>query len=159
MIDYTLAEVDTSLDYPALPVDFSDSFFSGFIVKNRYDEERYKINNSFEPVRFTFPTNNGAYKLYGRLKQASPNHKLISSLNSRDTISVCEYSTLLNSCGLSCLTCFLHFSPGLYPVDDTFMSHFFPEINEAFIDRKNNIPVFQRMGNIYLFALINHNKK
>lgn len=159
MIDHTLAEVEPSLDYPALPEDFTDSFFAGFIIKNRYDEERYNIHNKFDPVRFSFPTNNGVYKLYGRLKQGSPNHKLISNLNSRETISVCEYSTLLNSCGLSCLTCFLHFSPGLYPVDDSFMNHFFPEIDETFIEGKNNVPAFQRMGNIYLFTLINHNKK
>lgn len=159
MIDYTLAEVEPSLFYPLLDADFPDSFFAGFIVKNRYDEERYNISQKFEPVRFSFPTNNGVYKLYGKLKEASPNHKLISSLNSRKTIGVCDYSTLLNNCGLSCITCFLHFSPGLYPVDDDFMSHFFPEIDDTFIECKNNIPAFQRMGNIYLFTLINHNKQ
>jgi len=159
MINYTLAEVKPSLEYPVLSPDFQDSFFTGFIIKNKYDEERYNINSKFDPIRFSFPTNNGNYKLFGCLKQASPNHKLISNLNARETISVCEYSNILSSCGLSCLTCFLHFSPGLYPVDDKFINKFFPDFNDSFVSVKNNVPAFQQVGNIYLFALINHNKK
>lgn len=159
MIDYTLAEQEPQLTYSLLPEDFQDSFFAGYIIKNKYDEERFDINKKFNPIKFSFPTNNGNYKLFGKIKQASPNHKLVSNLNSVKTISVCEYSNILSGCGLSCLTCFLHFSPGLYPVDDVFMNHFFPELDDTFIQVKNNIPAFQQVGNIYLFALINHNKK
>lgn len=159
MIDHTLADVEPLLEYSTLPKEFTDSFFAGFIIKNRYDEERFNINSKFNPVRISFPTNNGVYRLFGALKQASPNHKLVSNLNSRKTISVCEYSHILDGCGLSCLTSFLHFSPGLYPVDNKFMNHFFPDIDDSFITAKTDIPAFQRVGNIYLFALINHYKK
>jgi len=158
MLDVGLADKETLLEYPLLELDFPDSFFAGYLIKNRYDEERLKISDKHETKRFSFATNNGTYKLYGLLKQASPNHKLVSSLNSRKTITIGEYSGLLNACGLSCLSCFLHFSPGLYPVDNNFLSHFFPEIDESFQETKSNIPSFQRVGNIYIFALINHHK-
>jgi len=158
MLDVTLAEQQPQLDYPLIKSDFPDSFFAGYIIKNRYDEERLNITKTYNTERFSFATNNGTYKLYGLLKHFSPNHKLVSSLNSRKTITIGEYSGLLNACGLSCLSCFLHFSPGLYPVDNNFSSHFFPEIDDTFQETKNNIPSFQQVGNIYIFALINHHK-
>jgi len=159
MIDHSLAEDKPQLAYPQLQDGFQDSFFAGHIIKNRYDEERLTISNKFNTSRFSFPTNNGDYYLYGVVKQASPNHKLISSLNKKKTINIGEYSGMLTSNGLSCLTCFLHFSPGLYPVDSNYMDHFFPEIDDTFNESSKSIPTFQRLGTIYLFALVNHNKQ
>ena len=158
MLDHSLTEIEPQLVYPTLNDTFYDSFFAGYLIKNKYDEDRYAISKKFEPTRFSFATNNGVYKLYGVLKQASPNHKLISNLNSRKTITIGEYSGILNACGLSCFSCFLHFSPGLYPIDNVFINHFFPNIDDTF-QEKNNVPAFQRVGNIYLFTLINHHKK
>jgi hypothetical protein len=159
MIDVNLAEHEPQASYPVLKKDFFDSFFAGYLIKNRYDEERLLISDKYPTSRFSFATNNGKYNLYGVLKQASPNHKLIFNLNSRNTITIGEYSNILNMCGLSCLTSFLHFSPGLYPIDSIFMEHFFPEIDDSFNEVKKNIPTFQRVGSIYIFALINHHKK
>lgn len=159
MIDHSLADVKPQLAYPQLQDGFQDSFFAGHIIKNRYDEERLVISKKFNTSRFSFPTNNGDYHLYGLVKQASPNHKLISSLNKKKTINIGEYGGLLTSNGLSCLTCFLHFSPGMYPLDSIYMNHFFPEVDDTFNEHNNSIPTFQRLGTIYLFTLVNHNKQ
>ena len=101
MLDVALAEQEPQLNYPLLKADFPDSFFAGYLIKNRYDEERLNISKNYNTERFSFATNNGVYKLFGLLKQASPNHKLVSSLNSRKTITIGEYGGLLNASVLS----------------------------------------------------------
>ena len=159
VLDYELAEQQPVLEYPHLPEDFSHHFFAGYIIKNRYDEERLSIHKKLNPTRFAFNTNNGVYKLYGILKEASPNHKLIDILTQKQRINIGEYNALLTLSGLSCLTCFLHFSPGLYPIDINYLNRFFPTIDDSLYNNKMIIPNFQRIGNIYLFALINHKKK
>lgn len=157
-LDYELANQQPALDYPELPENFSHHFFAGYIIKNKYDEERLSIHNKFTPKRFSFATNNGTYKLYGMLHETSPNHKLISALTKNESINIGEYNSLLTLNGLSCLTCFLHFSPGLYPIDTNYLNRFFPSFDESIFNNKKIIPNFQRIGNIYLFALINHRK-
>ena len=157
-LDYELANQQPSLEYPELPENFSHHFFAGYIIKNKYDEERLSIHSKFAPKRFSFATNNSTYKLYGMLLEASPNHKLISALTKNESINIGEYNSLLTLNGLSCLTCFLHFSPGLYPIDTNYLNRFFPSLDESIFNNKKIIPNFQRIGNIYLFALINHRK-
>lgn len=157
-LDYELAEQEPSLNYSPLPEDFSHYFFTGYIIKNRYDEERLSIHSKFNPKRFSFTTNNSKYNLYGILNEASPNHKLISALTKNNFINIGEYSSILTLNGLSCFTCFLHFSPGLYPIDSNYLNRFFPSIDESIFNNKKIIPHFQKISNIYLFALINHKK-
>ena len=159
VLDYELADQPPVLEYSPLAENFTHHFFAGYIIKNRYDEERLSIHSKLKPTRFLFNTNNGAYKLYGLLKEASPNHKLIDVLTQKHRINIGEYNTLLTLNGLSCLTCFLHFSPGLYPIDINHLDKFFPTTGESLYNNKMVVPNFQRIGNIYLFALINHTKK
>jgi len=156
MLDYSLTAVEPGLDYPEL--DTNNCFFIGHIIKNKYDESRLHINERYNPKRFSFDTNNGRYNLYGIFKEAPLNNKLISELSKKPYTNIGEYSSILALNKLSCLSCFLHFSPGLYPIDTIYSKRFFSDLDEAHFTIKKDIPTFQWISSIYLFALINHNK-
>ena len=157
VLDHGLAEVKPQGLYPVLN-NFESGLFCGYIIKSQYDEERLEINPGYNPQRLLFKTNNGPYHLYGVFKPNKLN-SLIKKLEQTPPQNIGEYSSLLTQEGLSCLTCFLFFSPGLYPVDSYYKNNFFSEINFEDFSANFSLPPFQRIGHIYLFALVNHQKK
>lgn len=155
LIDHQLVNQPPRKEYEALDHNFDSGYFAGYIIKNLYDEKRFSINKNYNPKRFLFRTNNGDYNLYGIFTQAQITDLLINNLTATPPTNIGEYSSLLTLNGLSCMSCFLHFSPGLYPIDSTYLHRFFNFNIEEFNTQKN-IPSFQRLGHIYLFALVNH---
>lgn len=153
LIDHKLAEIAPQESYPLFNDDHS--FFCGYIIKNNYDENRLQISRKLSPKRFTFKTANNEFKLYGITSPAPYNHKLISTLTKQAPKNIYEYNSLLTSNGLSCFSCFLYFSPELYPVDSAHISKFFHDLNiESSFSIKKGVPAFQRVGHIYLFVLL-----
>lgn len=156
LINHELVNQPPSKNYDLLPYDFDSGYFAGYVIKSLYDEKRYSINKNYNPKRFSFNTNNGVYKLYGLFNPAPITDLFINNLTATPPANIGEYSSLLTLNGLSCMTCFLRFSPGLYPIDSTYLTRFFSFLNIDDFNSQKNIPSFQRLGHIYLFALVNH---
>ena len=153
LIDHKLAEIAPQEEYPVFNDDHS--FFCGYIIKNNYDEKRLLISKKLSPKRFTFKTINNELKLYGITIPAPYNHKLISTLLKQTPKNIYEYNSILTSNGLSCFSCFLYYSPELYPIDSAYINKFFSTLDiEKSFSIKKGVPSFQRVGHIYLFALL-----
>ena len=157
LIDHELVSQLPKKSYEPAGNNFESGYFAGYIIKNLYDEKRFSINKKYNPKRFSFETNNGVYNLYGTQIAAAITDSLINNLTATPPKNIGEYSSLLTLNGLSCLSCFLHFSPGLYPIDSTYLHRIFTNLNIEDFNTQKNIPSFQRVGHIYLFALVNHN--
>lgn len=158
VLDLELTEQQTTGEYPELDDTFSHGVFYGYHVKNKYDEERLLIKNVPNITKLTFNTNNGPYKLYGILNK-NPNSSLLNKLIRVTPGNIGEYNSFLTLNGLSCLTCFLYFSPGLYPIDTHYSKRFFPDVENDIFSCNKKVVKFQRMAHTYLFALVNLNKK
>lgn len=158
VLDFELTEQQATGEYPELDHAFSQGVFYGYHIKNKYDEERLLIKQTPDTVKFTFNTNNGPYKLYGILDR-SIDSALFTKLVNTPPQNIGEYNSLLTLNGLSCLTCFLYFSPGLYPIDTHYAERFFPNVKNDIFSCNKKVAKFQRMAHTYLFALVNLNKK
>lgn len=158
VLDFELTEQQVTGDYPELDQTFSQGIFYGYHIKNKYDEERLLIKQTPSTTKFTFNTNNGPYKLYGLLEENTKN-TFLSKLINTPPQNIGEYNSFLTLNGLSCLTCFLYFSPGLYPIDTHYVDRFFPNIENNIFSCNKKVAKFQRMAHTYLFALVNLNKK
>jgi len=156
LIDHQLVEQAPTKDYDLLGDDFESGYFAGYIIKNHYDEQRFSINKKYDPQRICFKTNNSTYNLYGVVKQSEITDLFINQLTVTPPGNIGEYCSALTLNGMSCYTCFLHFSPGVYPIDSTYMKRIFTNLEIEDFNAKKNIPSFQRIGHIYLFALVNH---
>lgn len=156
LIDHELVTQQPTKNYEPVDHDFESCYFAGYIIKNLYDEKRFSINKKYNPKRFSFTTNNGVYNLYGIQTPALITDSLINNLTATPPKNIGEYSSLLTLNGFSCLSCFLHFSPGLYPIDSSYLHRVFTDLNIEDFNTQKNIPPFQRVGHIYLFALVNH---
>lgn len=154
-----LSEQSVSEAYRVLDDTFHYGYFYGFNIKNKYDEERLAISNYSGAKRIYFETNNKPYNLYGLLDENPINDTLVRQLDKTPPASIGEYNSKLTLNGLTCFTCFLHFSPGLYPIDSCYAEKFFPGVDISIFNSNKKISKFQRMGHIYLFALVNHKRK
>jgi hypothetical protein len=157
LIDHSLVENAPVNEYPVLDDSFKSGFFVGHIIKNKYDEERFSIDKKILSKRALFNSNNGPYKLYGHFQNKGTDNQLINKLVNTPPQNIGEYSSILTSCGLSCLTCFLHFTPGLYPIDNSYIETFFSPMQLENFCCNKSVPSFQRLGYIYFFAIVNHN--
>lgn len=157
VLDHELTERESTGNYPHLSDTFDCGIFYGYHIKSEYDEKRLLIKQNPLLKKFTFETNNGPYKLYGLLDE-NIDIKLLKNLKTAPPTCIGEYNSLLTLNGLSCLTCFLYFSPGLYPIDTYYASRFFPNINTDIFSCNKEVVKFQRIGHTYLFALINLSK-
>lgn len=157
VLTHELSERESTGIYPPLPDTFDCGLFYGYHIKNEYDEKRLLIKQSPGVQKFTFKTNNGPYKLYGVLEETTDND-MLNKLKAMPPTCIGEYNSFLTFNGLSCLTCFLYFSPGLYPIDTQYADRFFPGLNSNIFSCNKKVAKFQRIGHTYLFALINLNK-
>lgn len=153
ILSYELAEQVPLLDYGRIDTSLLPQVFVGYIINNQYDEKRLTINNA---DRHLFQTVNKDYYLYGTFKKPSRNNNFINELQLNPSKSLDEYTKLLTLNDLSCFDCFLHFSPGLYPIDLIHKDLFFKDLDlNTLLSKNKSIASFQQAGNIYLLALIN----
>lgn len=139
------------------PLVLTDSkLFAGYIIRNQYDEQRIEIDRKFNPQRFLFSSNNLDYYMYGLLQNSK--HRFIEKIQNSNMTSLSDYNYALALEGLSCITCFLHFDPGLYPIDSSYLPRYFPAVNFSEFNVKKNVPSFQKVSHIYFFALVNCKK-
>jgi len=157
-LSYDLAEVTPSFEYPVLE-NFDSYLFCGYVIKNLFDEKRFHINKKYNPKRFSFETPEKKYLLYGVLSHPSSENLFVQKLKQTSPHNIGEYNSLLTLNGLTCFSCFLYFNPGLYPIDTSHITTFFPDINLEDFSAKKLLPFYQRIGHIYLFTLIDLNKK
>jgi len=157
-LSHELAEVSPSFDYPLLE-DFNPSVFCGYVIKNLFDEKRFNINKKYNPQRFSFKTNEKTYRLYGMVNEVPVNNLFVKALINTPPTNIGEYNSLLTLNGLSCFSCFLYFNPGLYPIDTSHTTTFIPDVDLKNFSCEKSLPFYQSIGHIYLFALINLDKK
>ena len=157
-LDHQLSEISPSFDYPVLE-NFHNKLFCGYVIKNLFDEKRFNIHEKYSPQRFSFKTKEKTYLLYGHLKALTKENLFIQKLIQHPPKNIGEYNSLLTLNGLSCFSCFLYFNPGLYPIDTSYITTFFPDFNLEDFSSKTQIPFYQRIGHIYVFALINLSEK
>ena len=153
-LSHELAEVSPSFDYPVLE-NFHPTLFCGYVIKNLFDEKRYNINEKYNPKRFSFKTDQALYRLYGVLHTPGDENLFIKKLTQHPPLNIGEYNSFLTLNGLCCFSCFLYFNPGLYPVDTSYVTSLFPELNLENFSTEKEVPFYQRIGHIYVFALIN----
>jgi len=155
ILDCKLVNRGTEHSYPPLEKKQYPCLFLGYIIKNKYDEERYSICNSLNPVRFTYPTSS-KINFYGII--STKQNKFLSLLKEKQPLNLNDYSNFCSEQNMSCYSCFLYFFPYLYPVDSTHREKFFPNINiESFYINDKNIPIYQRIGSLYMFAFLDPN--
>lgn len=156
LLDHELVSSEPLDTYTVLDDSFKSGFFAGFLIKNLYDEKRFNIHKKWTPEKILFNSNNGPYRLYGMVKSIGEENKLIKQLINRPPQNIGDYSSILSANNFSCLHCFLHFSPGLYPIDNFYLPEIFPDLNIENFNNNNHVPPFQRIGHIYFFAIVNH---
>jgi hypothetical protein len=153
IISYELAEQKPSLEYTSLCDNDLPVIFAGHIVNSKYDEKRLNIKDA---SRLIFETVNKDYHLYGTYIKPSRNNHFINELQLAPPTNLNDYNKLLSRHELSCFDCFLHFSPGIYPIDLTHKDYFFNDLDlNTLLSKNKNIATFQQAGSIYLLALIN----
>lgn len=152
ILDCELVNQGLDKPYDTLACNQYPCVFLGYIIKNKYDEARYSICESLNPVRFSYPANN-KLNFYGILN-SKPN-KFLKHLQKKQPINLNDYSSFCAEQDMSCYSCFLYFFPYLYPIDTTHKEKFFSDINiESFDSNENNIPIYQRVGSLYMFAFL-----
>lgn len=153
IISYELADQKPDLDYSFIDTESLPTIFAGYIVNNKYDEKRLQIKNA---SRIIFETVNKDYYLYGTYSKPSRNNNFINELQLNPPTNLNDYNKLLARHNYSCFDCFLHFSPGLYPIDLIHKDSFFKDLDlNTLLSKNKNVASFQQAGSIYLLALIN----
>ena len=155
MVNLELTHKAPQKKYAPLHLD-CPKLFAGYIIRSEYDEQRLQIDRKFNPQRFSFATETGAYNLYGLLQDTAAN--FVKKIENKNITNINDYSYVLALEGLSCITCFLHFSPGMYPVDSSYLSRYFPNVDLCNFNVKRNISSFQKVSHIYFFALVKYKK-
>lgn len=154
-IDYKLADNLPQKRYAPLHLQ-EPMLFAGYIIKNEYDEQRFQIADNLQATRFSFQTLNQCYNMYGITRKSSA--QFLQLLQHKQIDNLIDYNSFLTLHGLSCLTCFLHFTPGLYPLDNHYLHEYFSDVDFNHFNKKNNISPFQKVAHIYFFALVNCTK-
>lgn len=153
IISYELAEQKPDLNYTRLCSEDLPLIFTGYIVNNKYDEKRLHIKST---SRLILETVNRDYHLYGTYSKPSRNNQFINELQLNPSTNLSDYNQLLSRHGLTCFDCFLHFSPGVYPIDLIHKDYFFKDLDlNSLLSKNKNVATFQQAGSIYLLALIN----
>lgn len=156
ILSYELADQEPSLEYREIDSDKLPMCFLGYIINNKYDESRLSLPKNVNASRFIFNTINKKYFLYGLINKPLRNNNFINNLQLSPPNSLKDYYSFLNKNNYSCYDCFLHFSPGVYPLDLQYKEDFFKNLNFSELLSKNkNVASFQQLGSIYLLALIN----
>ena len=150
MLSETLVDIDAVEEYENI---HSDCIFIGTKIKNRYDEARICINESYNPKRYQL--NGLDYKLFGvTLDIPSSQKQLAFQIKHKKISDLLSYNLLLQDYKLSCNNCYFNLYPPLYPLDNHFIKKYIPEFNyEDFICFNPDIPKFQAFSSLNLFLI------
>ena len=161
MIPSILTEKSISVSKYKLSSEYFKDFaflFYGFELKTRYDEERCKIDDSLNPVKFTHlvkSSNGMKFKyFYGVLLKGNKTYNELSkklayaSHKDQYTLSFENYKHMMSEYEIKTDNSYGKYSIGLYPFDN--MSDMcdepYDDYSKFFANHK--IPVFQRVGGI-----------
>jgi hypothetical protein len=150
MLSDNLVELPPKENYSTID---EDCLFIGTKIKNRYDEERICIKDTFEPGRYK--VDGIDFLLYGLKKNISPEYKkLVNSLKLQKIYDLIGYSVALQDFSLSCNDCYFNLRPPLYPIDNHHIKKCLPEFNyEDFVCFNPEIPKFQAFTSLNVFFI------
>ena len=141
--DFFSFEKNPILEY--LPLE-KRGLFIGCDIKNKYDEDRIRINESFNPIRIGHLDK----MFYGVLLPLLDEHSaLLNVFEKYKNIDLFFYNKTLNQFELSCEDNFLYLDYGIYPIDSKYIVKYFPNFsyNDFFIEL-NDLPNYQRIKSI-----------
>lgn len=136
----------------------------GFILKNKYDQDRLKIRSIYKPKKYIhFLDNSTTPKIFYGIPIKLIDSNILSKFNSFE-VSITnlvreDYSEFLSSLGLSCSECFGELYKGVYPVDNACISKLtkqFSSIEDLYSTLEHNSPPFQSFGYFTIFILTNN---
>lgn len=108
--------------YKPAPINTLPCIVMGFVMKNRYDEQRLKIKKILAPVNLEheYKSSDGVDKIYIHGIKLEPlpsvNH-LCEAINRARPITPHSYKNILKYNRLSCDNCVQHLRDGVYPID------------------------------------------
>jgi hypothetical protein len=126
--------------------------FIGCCIKNKYDEERIKINDSFNPYRISHSNQN----FYGVIFEPTGKYiDFVENLKQYDDLDLISYGSILKKNNLSCEENFAYLNDGLYPLDRKYIQDYISNFkyNDFFVDEEE-APIYQRIKAINMFILI-----
>lgn len=142
--------------------------FYGFVVKNKYDEERLKICSHLTPIRFKhelydYSCNEVKINYYYGVKLQGNKKfsKLCKSLEPVSTdynkfLKVKDYRRLFSEFNVETKDTFLYYSVGVYPFDNISDLHN-GIINSELFFLDNNVPWYQKITSIKPFIFCRTN--
>lgn len=166
MIDIDLINQPPSSDnFKFLDIKDYPFMFLGFIIRNKYDDLRINVVNSYNPVNLYHLTKDrkSVTSLKGlKLTPNSNTSNLIKTLILQEKIGINlnVYQNLLEQHGLSCKETYSLFDEGFYPIDfvnlksvcnDSFNTD--KKIFQHILGLDENVFDFQKFSSLKLFIL------
>jgi len=127
MIDIALVEDPVDMDKFKLRSIEKASLFLGFIIKNKYDENRLSINEIYSPEKFSigYKENDNIkllplYGIFVSLNQLSNklSNLIIRQERYESVMNLNMFTNILEEYNLSCNDSYCHFYKGIYPIDN-----------------------------------------
>lgn len=147
-------------DYPTVMI--------GFIIKNKYDQERLQIKKIYNPVNYIhFLTAKNIQPMFLRGLKITAKSKYIPLINQLEQLNLTLpaeinlkfYNNLLSEYNLTCDDCFSFLQKGIYPIDGKYISDIAKEtynLEDLYANSFDDIcPSFQRLGYYTIFVLSN----
>lgn len=149
--DFFSFEKSPILDYRTLD---KQGVFVGCEIKTKYDEDRIRIKDKFNPVRFKHLNRN----LYGILLEPTREHSnLLDILKEYYNIDLFCYNKTLNAFNLTCDDNFLYLEYGLYPVDAKYIFKYQPKFSyKEFFLEIENVPEYQKIKSVNMLFVTPH---
>lgn len=152
--DYSIATPD---EYPML--------FLGFVIKNEYDNQRIKLSEKFNTLKFLHISKDRKTGTALKGIKLTPNDnvkKLCNQLQQQEKMSInlVIYENLLSQYGFACKETYSYFSPGSYPIDfdnlksictDSFKDD--KKIFQHLLNLDEKVFDFQKFSSLKLFIL------
>ena len=125
MIDVSLVDEPVNGDSFELLDVIKPSLFLGHVIKNEYDNRRFKINEKYNPQKFYAPYFEdkkwNMLPLYGIVLQLNETGIKLATLlkeqEDRSNINLIIYENLINQFDVTCDNCYAYFKNKIYPVD------------------------------------------
>lgn len=165
MIDITLAQQPVDLDGFETTNNIKPCLFLGFVIKNEYDNRRFKIHSKYKPRKFLHIINEQDFiPLYGIILTPSCIIKKILDIMINQeklyNISLPVYENVLSQFSLTCVDCYSYFTTHLYPVNIDLLKNVTTDdlredskIFQHILSLDDNSFDFQQFGDLKIFLL------
>lgn len=134
--DTTLVEKPvTTKDFISYDIHVLPKIILGFILNNKYDQERLKLKSTYNPKNILHFVGNGSeiepIYLHGiELEPCKNIYNVCKSIQRAQPITLNGYMNILKYNGLSCDSVYGYLADGMYPIDIKHLSN----INTSYVD-------------------------